>query len=61
MQRLTKDYKMADDLDKVGKFLLGLLGGYLLMELLKSLNRCKNCNNQIPLGKDYCPYCGAKK
>ncbi|MBN2422463.1 zinc-ribbon domain-containing protein [Candidatus Woesearchaeota archaeon] len=50
-----------EDLDKIGKFLLGLLGGYLLIEFLKSMNRCRNCNNQIPPNYEYCPYCGAKR
>ena len=50
-----------DDFDKIGKFWLGVLGGYVLIELLKSLNKCKNCQNQIPPNHEYCPYCGAKR
>ena len=52
---------MADDLEKLGKIALGILGGYFLIEILKSLNKCKSCGNQIPLDYDYCPYCGTKK
>lgn len=47
--------------DKIGIFLLGLIGGYLLIEILRSLNSCKTCNNQIPPNHEYCPYCGAQR
>lgn len=52
---------MTNDLDKLGKIALGILGGYFLIEILKSLNKCKSCGNQIPPNQDYCPYCGMKK
>lgn len=42
----------------VGSVALGAVGGYLLIELLKNLRKCKNCGNKIPPENKICPYCG---
>ena len=45
----------------IGSVALGVVGGYLLIEILKGLNKCKKCGNEIPSNQDYCPYCGERK
>lgn len=50
---------MADDLDKIIKIGLGILGGFILLDLLSS--RCMGCGNKIPPFENKCPYCGAEK
>ncbi len=56
--------KMANNDDfwgAIGSVALGVVGGYFLIEILKGLNKCKKCGNEIPPNQDYCPYCGEKK
>jgi len=50
---------MGDDLDKVIKIGLGILGGFILLDIL--LSKCKKCGNKIPPFEKKCPYCGAEK
>ncbi len=52
---------MANDLEKLGKIALGVLGGYFLIELLKNFNKCKSCGNKIPPNHNHCPYCGTRR
>ena len=52
---------MDKDLEKLLKIGLGILGGFILVDILKNLNKCKNCGNEIPNNLTYCPFCGANK
>jgi len=50
-----------DDLWRaIGSVALGVVGGYLLIELLKNARKCKSCQNQLPPENKICPYCGVQ-
>lgn len=51
---------MGEDLDNLIKSGLGILGGFILLEILFG-NKCKRCGNTIPPFEKKCPYCGAEK
>ena len=50
---------MADDWDKVGKVILGFVGGFILLDILS--DKCKSCGNKIPPLEKRCPHCGVQK
>ncbi|VVB83635.1 Uncharacterised protein [uncultured archaeon] len=52
---------MGEDLDKIIKVGLGILGGFILLDILFGLNKCKRCGGEIPPFEKRCPHCGAEK
>ena len=42
-----------------GKFVIGLLGGYVLWKIVTG--NCKNCGNRLEPDLNYCRFCGAPK
>ncbi|MBW6442751.1 hypothetical protein K0A97_03160 [Patescibacteria group bacterium] len=50
---------MGDDLKEIGTIILGLVGGFILLDILS--NKCKNCGNIIPPFEKRCPHCGVEK
>ena len=50
---------MGEDLDKIIKIGLGILGGFILLDILSE--KCKFCGNKIPPLEKRCPHCGAEK
>lgn len=50
---------MGNDLDKIIKIGLGILGGFILLDILSI--KCKICGNNIPPFEKKCPHCGAEK
>ncbi|MCK9568065.1 hypothetical protein M0R72_03875 [Candidatus Pacearchaeota archaeon] len=52
---------MDKDIDKILKIGLGMLGGFILLNLLFPESKCKNCGQSSPSDKKICPYCGSEK
>jgi rRNA maturation endonuclease Nob1 len=52
---------MGEDLDKIIKIGLGLLGGFILLNLLFPEEKCKNCKRTFPSNQKICPYCGVER
>lgn len=50
---------MDKDLENLAKIGLGILGGFVLLDILSTI--CRICGNKIPPFEKKCPYCGAEK
>jgi predicted amidophosphoribosyltransferase len=47
---------MGDDIDKIIKIGLGVLGGFILLDILTK--KCNACGSKIPPFEKRCPVCG---